>query len=67
MSKRGKQKKYSKELKLEAIHAFPRRLFFAFYPNYIIKGKYYYSFETTELQDKINELAREAGSFDGVE
>lgn len=31
------------------------------------EGKYYYSFETTELQDKINELAREAGAFDGVE
>ncbi len=31
------------------------------------EGQYYYSFSTTELQLKINELAREAGAFDGVE
>ena len=31
------------------------------------EGKYYYSFSTTDLYDKIIELAREAGAFDGVE
>lgn len=31
------------------------------------EGKYYYSFSTTDLYDKIIELAREAGAFEGVE
>ena len=31
------------------------------------EGSYYYAFSTSDLQDKINELAREAGAFDGVE
>ncbi len=31
------------------------------------EGQYYYSFSTTELQTKLQELAREAGAFDGVE
>ena len=31
------------------------------------EGKYYYSFATTELQDKINELAREVGAYESVE
>ena len=31
------------------------------------EGKYYYSFETTELQEKITELARKAGAFKGGE
>lgn len=31
------------------------------------EGSYYYAFSTGDLQDKINELAREAGAFDGVE
>lgn len=30
------------------------------------EGKYYYSFETRELQNKLQELAREAGAFEGV-
>ena len=31
------------------------------------EGQYYYSFSTTDLQIKIQELARKAGAFDGVE
>ncbi len=31
------------------------------------EGKTGYTFTTTELQDKIIELAREAGAFDGIE
>ena len=31
------------------------------------EGKYYYSFSTTDLYDKIIELARKAGAFEGVE
>jgi len=30
-------------------------------------GDYYYSFSTTQLYDKINELAREAGAYETVE
>ena len=31
------------------------------------EGDYYYSFSTTDLQLKLNEFARKAGAFDGVE
>ncbi len=31
------------------------------------EGQYYYSFSTTELQLKINELAREAGAFKNLD
>lgn len=31
------------------------------------EGQYYYSFSTTELQLKINELAREAGAFENLD
>ena len=31
------------------------------------EGKYYYAFSTSDLQDKIIELAREAGAFDSIE
>ena len=31
------------------------------------EGKYYYAFSTADLYDKIMELAREAGAFEGVE
>ncbi len=31
------------------------------------EGEYYYSFSTTELYDKITELAEEAGAFESVE
>ena len=31
------------------------------------EGRYYYSFTTTELLSKIQELAKEAGAFDAVE
>ena len=30
------------------------------------EGQYYYSFSTTDLQTKLQELAREAGAFDNV-
>ena len=30
------------------------------------EGRYYYSFSTTDLLIKVQELAREAGAFDGV-
>lgn len=31
------------------------------------EGQYYYSFSTTDLQTKIQELAREAGAFENVD
>lgn len=31
------------------------------------EGQYYYSFSSTDLQTKLQELAREAGAFEGVE
>lgn len=31
----------------------------------ITEGRHNYKFETTELSDKIRDLAREAGAFDG--
>ena len=31
------------------------------------EGRYYYSFQSTDLQQKINELAREAGAFEEIE
>lgn len=31
------------------------------------EGKYYYSFATDDLQNKINELARNAGAYNNTE